>query len=580
MKKILATLVGVCLAALLIGPVIAQDAPGPGEAAPVILSNLGSDIATLNPILIQDGPSNAVAQRLYPTLLGVDINTVNFSPVSQDAPFAMATDWSISDDGLTYTFTLREDLKWSDGTPVTSADYQYIFEAVNSGETNTALTYVLETIESVETPDPYTVVIKVKSADCSALNNINALQLVPSHIYSEQFAAYADMNEATEFNLNPPVSSGPFTFANFRAGEQVTLRANPDYPDGQLGYVAPEGWVYKNIADENLILEQFKAGEITVGTAPEDRQNELRELGTSGQAQVFETPATSLRFISFNLADPKNPVNGLDDQGKAIDQGNHPIFGDKRVRQALMYAMNWPELNEKAMAGEGVQLASPILPTSWAFDSSLAPYSFDLDMAAQLLDEAGWVDDDNNPDTPRVAKGAMYAEDGTPLTFKLETNAGNVASESIGVLLQDQWKKVGVQLDFQTIDFNVLLGNLTGQTYDAVMLFWGYSIPDNPNDLRANYDPTNDVVGSGFNVSSYNNPEFNRLMDEAKTLPGCDQAARVDLYKQVQSILKEDVPWIWVNSSIVVYAGPPNLANWQPSAVRVSWNEDAWYLAP
>ncbi len=174
----------------------------------------------------------------------------------------------------------------------------------------------------------------------------------------------------------------------------------------------------------------------------------------------------------------------------------------------------------------------------------------------------------------------MYAEDRTPLTFKLETNAGNVASESIGVLLQDQWKKAGVQLDFQTIDFNVLLGNLTGQTYDSIMLFWGYSIPDNPNDLRANYDPVNDVVGSGFNVSSYNNPEFNRLMDEAKTLPGCDQAARADLYKQVQSILKEDAPWIWVNSSIVVYAGPSNLVNWRPSPVRVSWNEDAWYNAP
>lgn len=561
-------------------PVSAQDAPAPGEGDPIVQANLGSDIATLNPILASDGSSTAVIGRLFPTFLGVDVFEVNFAPSSKNAPNAMVTDWSISEDGLTYTFNLRQDRQWSDGTPITSADYKYAFDAIISGETSTPLTYVLDTIESVEATDPYTVTIKVKSVDCSALSNINAVPVVPAHVYQAQFASFKDMNDATDFNLNPTVTAGPFSFANFRAGEQTTLKADQNFTDSQLGYVVPEGWVYKNVADENLILEQFKAGELTIGTSPEDRQDELRQMGTNGEAQVYEYVANGFRFISFNTADPANPQNGLDENGDPLDQGHHPVLGDVRVRQALMYAMNWQEINEKALGNEGIQMASPTLPTSWAFNDQVQAYPFDLDQAIQLLEEAGWVDDDNNPDTPRVAKDAPYAADGTPLSIKLETNAGNTGSESIGVLLQDQWKKAGVALDFQTIDFNVLVENLTGQTYDSIMIFWGYSTPDNPEDLRANYDPNNDVVGSGFNVSSYNNPEVNALMDQAKTMPGCDPAKRAELYGQVQQILRDEVPWIWVNGNIVVVAAKAGLENWNPTTGFRFWNEDAWYLSP
>jgi peptide/nickel transport system substrate-binding protein len=582
MKRIWIVWVAVCvLLALMISPVIAQDAPGPGEGTPIVLANLGSDIATLNPILVNDGSSATMTNFLFPALIGVDVDTSNFSPASPTARGSIATAWEVSEDGLTYTFTLRDDWTWSDGTPITAADYKYGFDAIASGETETALVYVLDTIASVEAPDATTLVITINEPDCSALSNINAVPVVPAHVYSAEFAAFADMNSAGDFNLNPAVTAGRFSFANFRPGEQVTLVANQAYPDAeQYGYVVPEGLVFKNVADENLILEQFLAGEITVGSAPEDRQNELRDLATNGEAQISEVPATSLRFISFNQADPANPQSAFAEDGTPIDQGHHPILGDVRVRQALHYATNWAELNEKALGNEGIQLASPVLPTSWAFDASLEPYPFDLAEADRLLTEAGWIDDDSDPATPRVAQGALYAEDGTLLSFKMETNAGNAGSEAIGVLLQAQWGAAGVEVDFQMIDFNILVENLTGQTFDAVMLFWGYSIPDNPEDLRANYHPDNDVVGAGFNVTSYNNAEFNSLMDEAKTFAGCDQAGRQALYAQVQSILREDVPWMWVNSSLIVSAVPANLQNFQPRTTTLSWNNDAWFLAP
>jgi len=387
------------------------------------------------------------------------------------------------------------------------------------------------------------------------------------------------MNES-DFNLQDPgATAGPWKFGNFRPGEQVTLLADQNYPDAYEGYVIPEGFVYRNVADETLIFEQFLAGDLTYVGAPDNRKDELRELGASGGAQVSEIPAASIQFIGFNLADPTNPQPGLDEEGNAIDQGHHPILGDVRVRQALMHAMDWESLNQGALNGEGIQLASHVLPTSWAFDDNVPLYEFDLEKAAALLEEAGWVDDDSDASTPRVAKGAMYAEDGTPLAFVLKANTGNESSESIGTLLMEQWGAAGFDVDFQTIDFNILLDEFVGQTYDAVMLFWGFSFPDNPDDASGNFIPSNDVPGSGFNVSSYNNPRVTEILTEANSVEGCDQEQRAELYKEMFQILRDDVPWVWLDTTILVYGAQPGVQNWDPQpGLGVAFNQDAWIV--
>ncbi|MBK8027283.1 MAG: ABC transporter substrate-binding protein [Chloroflexi bacterium] len=259
LKHVAVFAVLVAMLALLVTGAAAQDQPGPGEGGPIILSNLGSDIATLNPILAQDGSSQTVINRLYPTLIGADIETFNYAP---GAPGSLATDWTISEDGLTYTFTLRDDWFWSDGTPITSADVKYGFDAVASGETNTALTYILDDVASVEAPDPQTVVLTLHAPSCAALTNIGPLPVVPAHQYSELFAGFADMNEA-EMTAVGGVSAGAWKFGNFRPGEQVTLLADQTYPDAQAGQVTPEGWIFKNVADQTISYEQFLAGQFT-----------------------------------------------------------------------------------------------------------------------------------------------------------------------------------------------------------------------------------------------------------------------------------------------------------------------------
>lgn len=574
--------VGVALmltAALSIAPVIAQD-PAPGEGGIIIEPNLGGDIATLNPILSNDQASTDVINRMFPGLTGYDPAT---QLAVEAAPGTLATSWDVSDDGLTYTFHLRDDWTWSDGTPITSADYKYAFDAIASGEADTPLGYVLDIIESVEAPDPQTVVVNFFQADCAAVFNVGYVPMVPSHIFNELFGAdYSAMNDA-DFNLSPSVTAHAFSFGEFRPGEQVSVVANQGYPDAQLGYVAPTGWIFKNVPDQTLMLEQFLAGEVSYTQVAQSRQQEFRDMAQERGFQIFEYPDNGFVFMAMNSADPENPQNAFDENGDPIDQGHHPIFGDPRVRRAITMAMDIDEIIQGAANGEGSPLATHANPNSWSYNPTLQPRAHDPEAALALLAEAGWVDHDNNPETPLIAQGALYAEDGTEFRFELVTNAGNQVREATATILQDQLARIGIAVDFQAIDFNVAIDNLVNQTYDAVILGWGFSFPDNPDDPTANFDPANDIVGSGYNMTSYNNPEVTELLTQARSLPGCDVEARAELYGRVQEILAEDQPWIWFFQPNIMWVAQANVENWSPypgDEAQIRWNLDALSITP
>lgn len=560
-----------------------EEMPEPGTGGAIVAPNIGSDIATLNPIITSDGSSSAVSARIFPGFIGIDLDTANFAPMS---PGAVAADWTISEDGLVYTFTLRDDLFWSDGTPITAADIQYSYDAIVSGEVDSPLSYITEDVANVVTIDDYTLEITVNSPVCSALFNIRAIPVVPSHVYKQWFPTFADMNNSRYNTTDPQATWGAWTFRNFRPGEQVTLTADTTYPDATLGagMVIPEGWIFRNVAGQALLLEQFIAGELTSIGVPAARKADARAIAAEGNGIIYEAPG-NVRFVAMNLANPANPLPGLDENGDPIPQDPHPILGDVRVRQALNYAIDFAALNEAAFAGEDYQLASMVRPDSWAFDPDLEVYPYDPVLADQLLTEAGWIDTDGDPTTPRVAQGALYAPDGTELILRFNVNAGNTSQETMGLVLDDQWTQLGFGIDFEAIDFNVLVDEFTGQTYDMASIFWGLGFPADPNGLRTLYDPTNDLPGAGFNASSYYNAQFNELLDKANNpaeTNGCELEARTALYKEAYEILRDDAPWIWfggLGMSLI----QPNIGNFEirphlgPSGF--SWNQDAWVIA-
>ena len=138
--------------------------------------------------------------------------------------------------------------------------------------------------------------------------------------------------------------------------------------------------------------------------------------------------------------------------------------------------------------------------------------------------------------TPRMARRCRSA---------MITSASDNTVVAVGQILQDQLKKVGAKVDFQAIDFNTAVQQLVGQTFDAALLGWSLSYPDDP-DFSFAFNPENDVVGGGFNFVSYNNPEVTDLLKQGSNLPGCDQQGRAALYHQAQQKLVDDQPYIFL----------------------------------
>ena len=224
-------------------------------------------------------------------------------------------------------------------------------------------------------------------------------------------------------------------------------------------------------------------------------------------------------------------------------------------------------------------MATNAIPTSWAYDNSIKPWDFDPEGAAQLLDDAGWT---MNSDTGvRECHGCMYAEEGTPAQFTLLTNSGNPTRERTGQIIQSQLADLGITVDFQAIDFNILVQDLLGQEFDAIIIGWSLGLPDNPDSGRNFYAASNDVPGAGFNFVSYSNPDLEQLYKDGRQSPGCDLATRKDIYVQANTIVRNDLPYLFLFSQNTQYAVRAEVQGFDPYPSFLYWNVDAWsVLAP
>jgi len=546
----------------------AQDAQQGGT---IIEGNFGGDPKNLNPLLGNDTASQRVFGFLYPGLIGVDPKSGNFA---QGAPFSLAKTWEASADGLTFTFHLRNDFKWSDGKPVTAKDYKFSYDALTdtNAKIDSALSGQILDLESVTAPDDYTVVIKLKAPQsCTTFNEIGYIYPIPAHVFNNDVTKIKD----ADYNINPTVTAGVFKFKEMRPSEQVTLVADQNFPDAEKGKVIPEGWIYKNVPDQTVLLEQFLAGQTNVIDGP--TVGRRADLKKDANVKVYDFPGNSWDYIMFNQADPATPKSAADEKGVLTkeDQGHNPLFSDDRVRKALALGTNVDQMIKVALFGEGERLASGILPSSWAYDKSLKPLAYDPDAAGKLLDEAGFP---KGADGLRVAKGAKYAKDGTPFKFALLTNDGNARRKASGTVFQDNMKQLGITVDFQTIDFNTLLDQMNAQTFDAVLLGWRNSFPDDP-DQTALFTEVGDIVGSGNNNTSYANADMTKLQADALHVAGCDPTKRAEIYKQVQKLEQDTQPYMFLYVINGEYAAQKSVTGFDPLPSQMYWNVDTWAIA-
>lgn len=503
--------------------VVVTATPAPPTQGGVFVQASSADATILNPILSSDSASSGVHTFLFPTLLGQDAFSGEFVPTE------LAESWSTSDDGLVWTFNLRQDMVWSDGEQVDANDFKFTYDAIASELVETPRKSNVELIESIEVVDDFTLVVTFSEVKCDGLGDLG-LGILPSHLYAEDFSDIM----TSALNEEPAVSAGPLTFNEWVRDDNVTLLRNDTYFKGAPNM---DGMIIKTIPDAGARLAQLQTGEIDVlGLQPE----QLTTAQLNPDLDVFKFKDDGYSYIGLNLADPANPQPGLDEDGNRVEQDPHPILSELAVRQAIAHALDYNTIINKVYLGQGYLMSANVVPAvEWAFNEELEPYAFDTELAASILEEAGWVDSDGD---------GIREKDGNTLTLSLKTNAGNTTREDLGALVQDQLNSIGFDIQFEAIEFGTLVGELLGQTFDMVIIGWT-GLGTDPNDdsfwaLRF------DTPGSGFNFVSYANERVDELLKAGLSVPGCDPAERAPYYKEIQQIIHDEIPYVFVTGSI------------------------------
>jgi peptide/nickel transport system substrate-binding protein len=540
-------------------PAAEAAAGGDAEVAPATVQPGGtwsragnSDASILNSILSSDNASTAIIGMLVPGLIGQDPFSGAFTPDG-----SMSESWTFSEDGLTWLFKLRPDVTWSDGDPVDAADFKFTYDAIASDLVDTPRKSVMEQIESITVVDPLTIEIKFKVVKCDALGDLG-LGWLPSHLYAADFSDVmtSPLNEA------PAVSAGPFTFQSWTRDDNTVLVRNESYWEGPPNV---DGMIFRVVPDANARLNQVLNGEIDI-TPLEPTQ--LGAVEGNPDLKIYNFQDDGYDYIGLNLANPENPQAGQDESGNLVAQDPHPILSDLNVRKAIAHALDYEAIIDNVYLGQGYQIAANVLPAvDWAYNNELSPYAFDQDLARQLLEEAGWVDSNND---------GIREKDGKSLTLGLLTNAGNKVREDLGVLVQDQLGSVGIQVNYEAIDFGTLVDRLLGQTYDMVIIGWT-GVGADPND-NVFWESQFDTPGSGFNFVSYQNPEIDQLLKDGYAVPGCAPADRAPIYKRIQEIIYDDVPYVFISGGVGNTAYATRWGGIDPGPWSFYYNVHEWYL--
>ncbi|HEX9425912.1 MAG TPA: ABC transporter substrate-binding protein [Pyrinomonadaceae bacterium] len=498
--KIVCLLLAILMAALV--PACRRNRSG----GPFVIA-LGDNIRTIDPI---GSPSVDAASERVRTLMFNSLvkKNENFDYVGE-----LASDIKRSDDNLTFTFTLRDGVKFHDGRPFTSADAKYTLDLVFASTFAKSASFYEGTgaerksyIKSVEAPDARTLVVTTTKPWTGLLPNLVPVAIIPKDNYETQ--------------KDHPLGTGPFKFISYDSSQQVVdLQANPDYWDGAPRISALRVRV---ISDTNALQAELRSGRVDIAPLPTSLSPDaIKLLGQDPKLQVLQFTGSNLYVLTFNCSQP--PLN------------------DVRVRQAIAYAVDREGMIRDLLLGQG-KIAHSILPEeSWAYSPGHT-YSFDPAMAKKLLDEGGLKDPDGDGPRMRFAK---------PVVFKV--SGSNVSGKNYAGVMQNYLKNIGVPMAIETAELNTLFDELRRGNFQ---IFYGQWVGGNQDpiffkDLFATSEiPTE--TRAARNRSRYSNKELDALIDEAVNT--FDREKAKVLYARIQDIVTRDVPVfpLWYQANIVI----------------------------
>ena len=471
------------------------------------------DLGSTNPIMIS---TSAEFDILGLTGFGL------FSFGRDLEPFATAetvASWQTSADGLLDKVVLRDDLVWSDGTPITARDIAFTYMVIMDPRVPVpAVRSGTDQMRGVHAYDDRTIVFFHKEPLATNVWNIN-FPVLPKHVYEktwEQDPTLKDSPEHVKLEQEP-VCGGAYEIVERKRGQQIVLRRRDSWSTVRGKKVREEPFFkeirFRIIEDPNTSLLALTAGDIhEMILQPEQWTTQT----TSADYYARNTKATAPEWVSFHF-------------GWNIDS---PFFADRRVRRAMSYAFDYDEMLEKLCYGLYKPCAGNFADDSWmALKKKLEPYKQDLDKAEALLDEAGWIDHDNDGVRDKEIGGRLV-----PFEFSMLVNQQPLRI-AICALMKDSLDRIGVRMNVKPVESTVLQDLTQKKKFQAYFGGWGAGTdPDSSENIWK--------TGAMRNFVNYSNPEVDRLFEEGRR--ELDRAKRAEKYGRIQEILYEDQPYTWL----------------------------------
>ena len=455
----------------------------------------------------------------------------------------------ISEDGTVLTINLRDDIQWSDGTPITSADFVFTYEMMMSDANSPLQRAPYDVVASVEAPDPTTVVVTFFEPYAPWAATLYQWVL-PEHVLRPVFEADGTLDNA-EWNRNPTVGSAAYVFDTWQVGSFVRFVRNDNY------YNAPaniDTVVVSVVPDDQAYLAGLKNEDFDVGTFI--AFSDIPELEATGNVTI------DIRPSGYNEGWFLNVREGL----------GHPALQDVRVRKALAMGFNRWQITEDLLLGYTYPSAS-YWENMPAANPEIEPYPYDPEMAAQLLDDAGWVDTNGD---------GIRDKDGVELVLRFVTNMRQIRMD-VQVVAQQALAELGVGIEIINYPSDIFFNSFADGGPTAIGDYdigqWSSSVffPD-PEVTRFRCDqiPTEEKPVGG-NWSGTCDPELDALFaEQARTV---DYDARMAIFHQIDAKMYELATWIGIWYDADVWVINNRIQNAAVNGATPFWNIAEWDVA-
>jgi peptide/nickel transport system substrate-binding protein len=474
----------------------ADEATEPVQGGTLVFAK-SKDANRLDPADVTDGESSAVTENVFDGLLQFKNGSTEIEP-------ALATHWDVAPDGRTYTFHLRQGVTFHDGTPCDAAAVKFSFDRQRKPLEGQIMEYwqsfFATSVGDVEVADARTVRVHMQRRDATFLSKLAMFSMgIVSPTAARKWGA--------DFSRHP-VGTGPFKFVAWKPNEKIVLAANPDYWGGRP-YL--DRVIFKPVLENSVRLLELEVGGVgtEAGVAGMDGINpdDIPRVLANPELQLLSDAGLNVGYLALNT--------------------QRPPLDDKRVRQALNYAIDKRNLLKAFFADGkiGIVAKNPLPPILWGHADDLADYPHDPELARRLLAEAG-----HGGGLSLTLWAMPVARPYMPLGLK------------IGEVLQEDLREVGIKTEIVTHEWATYLDKMSNGDHTAALIGWVGDYGDPDNFLYTFFHSANARKGSSSNYAFYKNPAVDKLLDAARE--GADEKQRAALYRQVQTVVHDDAPWV------------------------------------